>query len=74
METEYLLENQYDAVYNQLYLAYRPKSDEELTALWVYHQTHHKQRGDRHWIGFLVCEDLLRQRGNTILDRTYPKN
>ena len=49
METEYFLENQYDAVYNQLYLAYRPKSDEELTALWAYHQTHHKQRGDRHW-------------------------
>lgn len=64
----------YDAVYNQIYTQYQNCSIHALIEHWRYHQHHFQQKDDYDWIAFSVCEDLLRQRGNTYLDDTYPKD
>ena len=60
--------------YNDLYQKYQLLSDEELIESWKHHQLKIQCKSDYHWIGFLVCEDLLRQRENMYLDDHYPKD
>ena len=66
--------NYYSITYDLIYDEYHFLLDEELIAKWKYHQHHTKQKEDYDWIAFLVCEDLLRQRGNAYLDETYPRD
>lgn len=60
--------------YNNIYKHYQLLTDEELINNWRYHQHQAQHKDDYDWIAFSVCEDLLRQRGNTYLDDTYPKD
>lgn len=60
--------------YNEIYRRYQPLSDEVLIDNWRYHQHQVQRKDDYDWIAFSVCEDLLRQRGNTYLDDVYPKD
>lgn len=64
----------YNITYDLIYDKYHFLLDEDLINKWKYHQHHTEQKEDYDWIGFNVCEDLLRQRGNTYLDYTYPKD
>lgn len=63
-----------DHTYNNIYKRYQFLSDQVLIDKWKYHQHQAQHRDDYDWIAFSVCEDLLRQRGNTYLDDTYPKD
>lgn len=63
-----------DHAYNEIYKRYQLHSDQVLIDKWKYHQRQAQCRNDYDWIAFLVCEDLLRQRENTYLDDTYPKD
>lgn len=63
-----------DATYNHIYNAYQHLSDTDLIDFWKHHQRRSMKMDDLHWISFSVCEDLLRQRGNTYIDNNYPKN
>lgn len=62
------------ATYDYIYKKYRHLPDDKLIKCWKYHQHHTKEIDDYDWLGFTVCEDLLRQRGNTYLDDIYPKD
>lgn len=64
----------YNDTYNDIYKQYQPLSDKVLIDYWKCHQHQAQNKNDYNWIAFSVCEDLLRQRGNTYLDDTYPKN
>lgn len=64
----------HDDTYNVIYKHYQPLPDQILIESWKYHQHRMQRKDDYDWIAFSVCEDLLRQRGNTYLDDTYPKN
>lgn len=46
--------------------------DDELIALWRYHQYGIRHSDDHNCIASHVCEDILRQRENIYLDDTYP--
>ena len=63
-----------EILYDKLYAKYLDMSDEELIDQWKYHQSKHKEKYDPDWIGFTVCEDILRQRENSYLDDTYPRD
>lgn len=64
----------YFTTYNAIYEKYQPLSDEELITNWKLHQHQFRSKDDYDWIAFSVCEDLLRQRENPYLDRTYSKD
>lgn len=60
----------------QIILEYNSKSDYELLNLWKSHQKMCQKTNDHNWIAYHVCEDLLRQRGNTYMqyiDACYSK-
>lgn len=60
----------------QVILEYNSKSDCELVNLWKLHQKMCQKINDYNWIAYHVCEDLLRQRGNTYMqyiDACYSK-
>lgn len=60
----------------QIILEYNSKSDYELLNLWKSHQKMCQKTNDHNWIAYHVCEDLLRQRGNTYMqyiDASYSK-
>lgn len=63
----------YTTAYNKIYKQYQLLSDQDLIESWISHQHEYRCRDDFHWIAISVCEDLLRQRGNTYLDDTFPK-
>ena len=50
-----------------LILEYNSKSDCELVNLWKLHQKMCQKINDYNWVAYHVCEDLLRQRGNTYM-------
>lgn len=60
--------------YNEIYIEYQLLSNQFLIEKWKYHQHHIRHNSDCDQIACSVCEDLLRQRGNTYLDDTYPKD
>lgn len=64
----------YFTTYNAIYEKYQLLSDEALIANWKLHQHQFRSQDDYDWIAFSVCEDLLRQRENPYLDRTYSKD
>jgi len=64
----------YNHTYNDIYRRYQLLPDQVLIDNWRYHQHQVQRKDDYNWIAFSVCEDLLRQRGNTYLDDTYPKD
>lgn len=63
----------YEEIYNRLYILHRELTDVEIINWWKYYQHHSSQKNDCDCIGYTVCEDILRQRGNTYLDDTYLK-
>lgn len=65
---------QFDITYNWIYNDYQKRTDDELIYYWKHHQYSYKGKDDYDWIAFTVCEDLLRQRGNTYLDDNYPRD
>lgn len=67
-------DNFINMLYEIIYKEYHFETDERLISNWRYHQLHMKEKNDYDWIAFTVCEDLLRQRGNTYLDDIYPKD
>ncbi len=74
MNNNLFLNTVYNHTYNEIYRRYQLLSDQVLIDNWKYHQHQVQRKDDYHWIAFSVCEDLLRQRGNTYLDDTYPKD
>lgn len=74
MNNNLFLNTVFNYTYNEIYNRYQPLSDQVLIENWKYHQHQTQHRDDYDWIAFTVCEDLLRQRENTYLDDTYPKN
>lgn len=73
MNNNLYLSTVYNHTYNEIYRRYQLLSDQVLIDNWKYHQHQVQRKDDYDWIAFSVCEDLLRQRGNTYLDDTYPK-
>ncbi|EHG33175.1 hypothetical protein HMPREF9467_00786 [ [[Clostridium] clostridioforme 2_1_49FAA] len=74
MNDNLYLSTLYNLTYNEIYRRYQLLSDQVLIENWKYHQHQAHHKDDYHWIAFSVCEDLLRQRENTYLDDTYPKD
>lgn len=74
MNNNFYINAFYTTTYNDIYKRYQPLCDEVLIENWSYHQHQAQRRDDYDWIAFLVCEDLLRQRGNSYLDENYPKD
>lgn len=66
--------NEFFTTYNQIYQKYQLLPDKEIIANWKHHQYKSTHKEDYDWIAFSVCEDLLRQRGNTYIDTTYPRD
>lgn len=68
----------YSLQYNALYREFKKYSDEELINQWKYNQKCLLDTDPRYkdvlLIGISVCEDILRQRGNTYLDDLFPKD
>lgn len=54
--------------YYQIYKDLAYLSDQEVIEQWKCYQKAYKHKGDYFNIGFMVCEDILRQRGNTYID------
>ena len=54
--------------YYQIYKDLAYLSDQEVIEQWKCYQRAYRHRGDVNNIGFEVCEDILRQRGNTYID------
>lgn len=74
MNNNLFLNTVYNHTYNEIYRRYQFLSDQVLIDNWRYHQHQVQRKDDYDWIAFSVCEDLLRQRENTYLDDTYPKD
>lgn len=68
----------YSLQYNALYREFKKYTDEELINQWKYNQKCLLDTDPRYkdvlLIGISVCEDILRQRGNTYLDDLFPKD
>lgn len=74
MAEYFYTEKNHPEKYNQIYVEYQLLSDQSLIEKWNHHQHDIRYTNDCNQIACSVCEDLLRQRGNTYLDDTYPKD
>lgn len=67
--------NNWDQItYDVLYKKYHYCSDEKLITQWKQYQRSYSKNRNTNKIAISVCEDLLRQRGNTYLDDHYPRD
>ena len=57
--------------YYQIYKDLAYLSDQAVIEQWKCYQRAYKHKGDANNIGFEVCEDILRQRGNTYIDENF---
>lgn len=64
-------DNAYDEKYILFYKDLIKCTDEIIIDWWKYFQKHTIKQNDLFFIGSMVCEDILRQRGNTYVDDNF---
>lgn len=64
-------DNAYDEKYILFYKDLIKCTDEIIIDWWKYFQKYTIKQNDLFFIGSMVCEDILRQRGNTYVDDNF---